>query len=262
MMSTPHIPSFPFTPGGPDASKAAASRTATPGTAASGTTAVGVASVFLTGAAGALPSRTVAVLEAIKHAILTGELGPGQALVETDLAEVLGVSKTPVREALKTLAGAGLVTMSPYKGAAVRVVDAELARHVYDVRRLVEPEALVRSVRPGRDWQQAHQALARADSAADQVGRSLANRDFHRELYLACGNPLLVRLLDDLRDLTALVSVSAWRHEPGWGQAPSWEREAAEHRAVLMAAEQDDAERAASLLRHHITSFVARNFPN
>src|SRR6476469_5673299 len=129
--------------------------------AASGTNAVGAAPAFLTGAAGALPSRTVAVLEAIKHAILTGELRPGQALVETDLAEVLGVSKTPVREALKTLAGAGLVTMSPYRGAAVRVVDAELARHVYDVRRLVEPEALTRSVRPGRDWQQAHPALAR-----------------------------------------------------------------------------------------------------
>ena len=89
------------------------------------TTAAGTASAFLTGAAGALPSRTVAVLEAIKHAILTGELRPGQALVETDLAEVLGVSKTPVREALKTLAGAGLVTMNPYKGAAVRVVDDE-----------------------------------------------------------------------------------------------------------------------------------------
>ena len=209
-----------------------------------------------------IPSRTQYVLDAIKHRILTGQLTPGQALVETELAAQFGVSKTPVREALKTLSGAGLVTMNPYKGAAVRVVDAELARHVYDVRRLVEPEALTRSVRPGRDWQQAHQALARADSAADQVGRSLANRDFHRELYLACGNPLLVRLLDDLRDLTALVSVSAWRHEPGWGQAPSWEREAAEHRAVLMAAEEDDAERAASLLRHHITSFVARNFPN
>ena len=230
-------------------------------TTASGITGTGAASAFLTGAAGALPSRTVAVLEAIKHAILTGELGPGQALVETDLAEVLGVSKTPVREALKTLAGAGLVTMSPYRGAAVRVVDAELARHVYDVRRLVEPEALTRSVRPGRDWQQAHQALARADSAADQAGRSLANRDFHRELYAGCGNPLLVRMLDDLRDQTALVSVAAWRHEPAGLRTPGWEREAAEHRAVLMAAEEGDAERAAILLRPHITSFVARNFP-
>ena len=60
---------------------------------------------------GTLPSRTEAVLEAIKHAILIGELKPGQALVETELAAGLGVSKTPVREALKTLAGTGLVVI-------------------------------------------------------------------------------------------------------------------------------------------------------
>jgi DNA-binding GntR family transcriptional regulator len=219
---------------------------------------------FLTRAAsapGALPSRTVAVLEAIKHAILTGEVKPGQALVETDLAEVLGVSKTPVREALKTLAGAGLVTMNPYKGAAVRVVDDEQARHVYDVRLLLEPEALARAVTRGHDWRPAHTALARAGQAEDQAERSLANRDFHRALYAGCGNPLLVRMLDDLRDQTALVSVAAWRHEPDWLQTPSWEHEAAEHRAVLRAAEDGDAERAAGLLREHIWSFAERNFP-
>ena len=176
------------------------------------------ATAFLTGAAGALPSRTVAVLEAIKHAILAGELKPGQALVETDLADVLGVSKTPVREALKTLAGAGLVTMSPYKGATVRVVDDEQARHVYDARLLVEPEALSRAVASGHDWRPAHQALQRAGQAADQAERSLANRDFHRELYAGCGNPLLIRLLDDLRDQTALVSAAAWRREPDHAQ--------------------------------------------
>src|SRR5271163_789706 len=126
-------------------------------------------SAFLTGAAGALPSRTVAVLEAIKHAILTGELKPGQSLVETDLAEVLGVSKTPVREALKTLAGAGLVTMSPYRGAVVRVVNDEAARHVYDARLLIEPEALRRAVTAGHDWQPGHAALARARQARDQA---------------------------------------------------------------------------------------------
>src|SRR5512142_1439034 len=91
---------------------------------------------FLNGTTGAIPSRTEAVLEAVKHAILAGELRPGQSLVETELAQLLGVSKTPVREALKTLAGAGLVTMSPYRGAAVRVVDDALARHVYDARLL------------------------------------------------------------------------------------------------------------------------------
>ena len=218
-------------------------------------------SVSLTGAAGALPSRTVAVLEAIKHAILTGELKPGHALVETDLAEILGVSKTPVREALKTLAGAGLVTMNPYKGAVVRVVDGEAARHVYDVRLLLEPEALARATAAGHDWQAAHAALARAESAPDQAERSLANRDFHRELYAGCGNPLLVSMLDDLRDQTALVSAAAWRHDPAWLPTPSWEHEAGEHLAVLRAAEDGDAARAAGLLRAHITSFVQRNFP-
>jgi DNA-binding GntR family transcriptional regulator len=218
-------------------------------------------SAFLNGSAGALPSRTVAVLEAIKHAILSGELRPGKPLVETDLAEVLGVSKTPVREALKTLAGAGLVTMSPYKGAVVRVVGDAEARHIYDVRLLLEPEALGRAVTARHDWAAAHEALTRADQAPDQAERSLANRDFHHELYAGCGNPLLVRMLDDLRDQTALVSAAAWRHETDWLGTPSWEQEAAEHRAVLQAARDGDADRAAWLLRRHIASFMQRNFP-
>ena len=219
-------------------------------------------SAFLTGAAGALPSRTVAVLEAIKHAILVGELKSGRSLVETDLAAVLGVSKTPVREALKTLAGAGLVTMHPYRGAVVRTVDDEQARHIYDLRLLLEPEALGRAVTAGHDWNKAHAALDRADASADQAERSLANRDFHHELYAGCGNPLLVRMLDDLRDQTALVSAAAWRHDPVFPPwVPSWEHEAAEHRGILNAARDGDSGRAAYLLTAHITSFVQRNFP-
>ena len=249
---------MPYTMITPEASPSASSA----GSATSaGETAAVPGSAFLSAAAGALPSRTVAVLEAIKHAILAGELKPGRALVETDLANVLGVSKTPVREALKTLAGAGLVTMSPYRGAVVRVVNDEAARHVYDARLLIEPEALRRAVTAGHDWQPAHAALASALQARDQADRSLANRDFHRELYRGCGNPLLVSMLDDLRDQTALVSTAAWRHEPDWLAVPSWEHEAAEHRAVLLAAEDGDAQRAADLLRGHITSFVERNFP-
>jgi DNA-binding GntR family transcriptional regulator len=219
-------------------------------------------SAFLTGAAGALPSRTVAVLEAIKYAILAGELKPGRSLVETDLATVLGVSKTPVREALKTLAGAGLVTMHPYKGAVVRVVDDEQARHIYDLRLLLEPEALGRAVTAGYGWTKAHDALDRADASANQAERSLANRDFHHELYAGCGNPLLVRMLDDLRDQTALVSAAAWRHDPTFPPfTPSWQYEAAEHRSVLNAVQDGDAQRAAILLQAHIASFIQRNFP-
>ena len=197
------------------------------------------------------------VLDAIKHAILTGELRPGQGLVETDLAGMLGVSKTPVREALKTLAGAGLVTMSPYKGAAVRAVDDDLVRSVYDLRLLVEPEAAHRAVRRGTcQTGPARAALDRAAQAADRADRSLANRDFHRALYLGCGNALLAAVLDDLRDQAALVSTAAWQ------RAPTWRTEAAEHDAILRAAEAGDGAAASTLLRAHIESFLTRNFPS
>src|SRR5580692_7750934 len=104
---------------------------------------------FLNGSTGAARSRTEAVLDAIKHAILAGELRPGQSLVETELAQLLGVSKTPVREALKTLAGAGLVTMSAYRGATVRAIDPASAAAIYDLRLLLEPEAVRRAVGRG-----------------------------------------------------------------------------------------------------------------
>ena len=236
---------------------------------------------FLNGSTGAAPSRTEAVLDAIKHAILAGELRPGQGLVETELAQLLGVSKTPVREALKTLAGAGLVTMSPYRGATVRAIDPASAAAIYDLRLLLEPEAVRRAVlastvqtawvqaggvqaggghapagRPDDGtWAAAQAALAASDAAADQAQRSLANREFHRTLYLACDNSLLVKTLDDLRDQTALVSVLSWE------QGASWQQEAAEHRAILAAARSGAADEAAALLHAHIAGFAGRHFP-
>jgi DNA-binding GntR family transcriptional regulator len=203
-----------------------------------------------------IPSRTEYVLDAIKHRILTGLLTPGQALVETELAAQYGVSKTPVREALKTLAGTGLVVMSQYRGVTVRRVDAEMAREVYDVRLLLEPEALRRAVLRGEPLDAARQALVRADEATGPAERSLANREFHRALYLPCGNPLLGRMLDGLRDQAALVSTVAWSSDP------SWEREAGEHQEILRLALAGDARGAAAALHSHIASFVLRAFPD
>ncbi|MEU2182000.1 GntR family transcriptional regulator [Streptomyces thermolilacinus] len=202
-----------------------------------------------------VPSRTQYVLEEIKHAILTGQLPPGRALVETELAARFGVSKTPVREALKTLAGTGLVVMSQYKGATVRTVDAAMAREVYDVRLLLEPEAVRRTIARRASLEAAGQALVRADGAADQAERSLANREFHRALYLPCGNPLLARMLDEVRDQAALVSTVAWSADP------SWRREADEHREILRLALAGDAEGAARAVHEHIARFVQRAFP-
>jgi DNA-binding GntR family transcriptional regulator len=208
-----------------------------------------------------IPSRTQYVLDAVRHGILTGELSPGRPLVEAELAAHFGVSKTPVREALKTLAGSGLVVTSQYKGVTVRTVDAAMAHEVYDVRLLLEPEAVRRTVASGASAAsrtgvlEAADALVRAEAAADTASRSLANRDFHRALYLPCGNPLLVRMLDEVRDQSALVAAVAW------AAAPTWDREAAEHREILRLAEDSDAEGAARAVHDHIAGFVGRAFP-
>jgi DNA-binding GntR family transcriptional regulator len=194
-------------------------------------------------------SRTDFVLESIKDGILNGQLRPGQALVETELAAGLGVSKTPVREALKTLAGSGLVVMSTYKGAAVRVVDAELARSVYEVRALVEPDAVRRAVERRADFSDARAALVEP-TGDDRAAMSQANRRFHRALYAGCGNPLMIDILDGLRDRAALITVA------GWGVRQSWGAEATEHLTILTAAESGAAELAASLLRRHIETFA------
>ncbi|MEQ0559187.1 GntR family transcriptional regulator [Amycolatopsis sp. NEAU-NG30] len=200
-------------------------------------------------------SRTDFVRDAVKEAILSGEFGPGETLVEAEVGALLGVSKTPVREALRSLAGSGLVTMSTYKGATVRVMDAESAHAVYDLRALLEPEAVRRAVERGADFGEARRVLAEVETgaaAADRAKASLTNRLFHRALYAGCGNPLLVEVLDGLRDQAALVTVT------GWGISPTWQGEAAEHRAILNAAERGNARQAEHLLRKHITDFLDR----
>ncbi|MEV6041586.1 GntR family transcriptional regulator [Nonomuraea sp. NPDC052116] len=199
-------------------------------------------------------SRTALVLEALRRGILSGELPAGRALVEVELASRFGVSKTPVREALKTLSGAGLVTIGEYTGVTVRKVDERLTRSVFDARCLIEPAAVRRSVEAGLSdgGRLAREALRKSDEATDEVTRSLANRDFHRALYADCDNEVLVGVLDQLRDQTALISVNVW------SQRPSWEDEAQEHRQILEAALNGQADEAARLVLQHISVFQER----
>jgi DNA-binding GntR family transcriptional regulator len=197
-------------------------------------------------------SRTAHVLEVIKGAILNGELAPGQSLVESELAGRLGVSKTPVREALKTLESTGLVVIRPYTGTTVRAFTDDDAVAIYDVRLLLEPEAVRRSVASGASFDDAADALARARAAADGSERSIANRDFHRALYRHCGNPLLLQTLDGLRDQIALISAGSW------ARSASWQHEALEHGRILEAARSGDADGTARLVHQHIGGFARR----
>lgn len=198
-------------------------------------------------------SRTSHVLEILKGAILNGQLAPGEALVEAELAGRLGVSKTPVREALKTLEGTGLVVIRPYTGATVRVFSDDDAVAIYDMRLLLEPEAVRRSVATGADLTEAADALARAASADSGSERSLANRAFHRSLYRHSGNPLLLQTLDGLRDQIALISAGSW------ARSASWQQEAEEHARMLDAARAGDADETARLVHEHIADFARRH---
>lgn|SRR5690625_4924347 len=199
-----------------------------------------------------MPSRTVWVLEEIRRMILSGELPAGYALVETDLAQNFGVSKTPVREALKILAGRGLVQLGDFKGATVKIVDKEMVANVFGVRLLLEPAAVAATVEAGIDLTPARDLLERARTASSDPKRSDLNREFHRILYASCGNDLLVEILDDLRERTSLITVTLWKSEA------SWDTEAHEHVALLKAAEAGDSQRAETITRDHIATFASR----
>jgi DNA-binding GntR family transcriptional regulator len=199
------------------------------------------------------------VIDAIRTAILDGRLKPGETLVERRLAETLGVSKTPVREALIALATTGLVTVAPNRGAMVREVDTDDVRKAYEVRLLLEPWAVARAVRLDTTGQTARRARAAVEearghlSADDHVPLSLANRRFHRTLYADCGNELVVSQLDALQELAALGAVALlWEH---YG---TWRAEFTEHEEILAAVETGDGEAAERLLRRHIRGSVRR----
>ncbi|MEW9528862.1 GntR family transcriptional regulator [Microbispora sp. NPDC049125] len=203
-------------------------------------------------------TRTDLVSDAIRAAILSGRIKPGETLVERRLAEQLGVSKTPVREALIGLASTGLVVISPNRGVSVRVLDAADLRKAQEVRLLLEPWAVAGSTRLRRPATAATARLALDEAREllpgdDPTALSLANRRFHRALYSDCDNELVTTQLDNLQDLTALGTVAVlWRH---W---PTWREEFGEHEEILAAVESGDAVLAERLTRAHVKRSVTK----
>jgi DNA-binding GntR family transcriptional regulator len=202
-------------------------------------------------------TRSDLVAASIKSAILSGRLRPDEVLVERRLADLLGVSKTPVREALIALTSSGLLTPTRNRGVAVRRMRPDDVRHVYEMRLLVEPWAAGQVAATSTfDAAEAHRALddaARFVETDDHAGLSLANRRFHRSIYSTCANELVVRSLDDLQDLTALGTVSLL-----WEQWPTWRAELEEHREILAAVQERRAPDAEELMRGHIERSITR----
>jgi DNA-binding GntR family transcriptional regulator len=203
----------------------------------------------------AVPTRSEMIVESLKSAIFSGQLRPGQVLVERKIAEQLGVSKTPVREALIVLERSGLVAVKN-RSIAVRSLSFTDIRHVYEERVLLEPWAVVDSARFDKVFAAARQALDEARRhamAGDNAARALANRRFHRGMYASSENNFVVHALDSLQDLTALAVVGVL-----WERWPRWETEATEHEAIYSAARSGDAQGAAKLMREHISASIER----
>src|SRR5699024_9343417 len=85
------------------------------------------------------------VCSVLRKAILKGEFKAGERLVQTELAERIGVSRMPIREALRTLEIEGLVKLEPHKGAVVREISKEDITEIYELRSILEPLALRKS---------------------------------------------------------------------------------------------------------------------
>ncbi|GAA3726889.1 DNA-binding GntR family transcriptional regulator [Spinactinospora alkalitolerans] len=206
-------------------------------------------------------SRSQVVADAIRKAILSGKLVPGQPLVERELSELFGVSKTPVREALIGLVGSGLIDQSQYRGMTVQTVTPELVRSVYETRDLLEPAAIAMSARnmTDADIEEAGRLLEEAAERGRQGDRTelqLLNRRFHRRLYLSCGNPLLCRYLDGLQDLVALIAIA------GWAQKKTWEGEHEEHHRIMSAVARRDPREAEHEAREHMNRFADQMMEN
>lgn len=163
-------------------------------------------------------TRREEAADAIRRAIISGDLQPGQRLREVALAAELGVSRPTLREALRTLVQEGLCEQEPHRGFAVASLDAQAIRDLTDTRLVLDRMAIegIWDSPDGMDLvEQAWAAYAGAD--ADVVSQHLAHLALHRALWQASGNSMLLRLWPVAESMSTLVLAQdqAVRRDPG-----------------------------------------------
>ena len=152
-----------------------------------------------------LPLRDV-VFNTLRQAILKGELEPGERLMEIQLAERLGVSRTPIREAIRKLELEGLVIMIPRKGAEVAKISEKNLRDVLEVRRAMEELAVeLACQRMSEDemilLEEAQENFAKAISdGQDLTMIAEADESYHEVIYNGTDNRRLIQLINNLRE--------------------------------------------------------------
>lgn len=200
------------------------------------------------------PTQRIAA--AITAAIVERRLMPGTKLVEQKLADLFGVSRTLVRQALNQLSRDRLVTLNPARGAFVAEPSVEEARQVFEARQMLERamlERLVETITPAQIRQlRAHLKQERAAlKRTDVPGRTRLLADFHVVLARMLGNQVLAELLEDLLTRSSLIALM-------YQSSHSAEHSQAEHVAIVDALEKRDARAAVRLLESHLGN-VERN---
>jgi DNA-binding GntR family transcriptional regulator len=192
--------------------------------------------------------------EALRAAILHGELLPGARVNQEAWAARAGVSPIPVREALRSLAGEGLLTYRPRRGYVVTELDLADLEEVYRLRRTLEAEALRRGVplATAADLAALRDAAEECRTARDAASRLVANRRFHELLHGLAGSKPLLRLIGLLWDSTEAYRALYYALP---GEAAEADRA---HAAIVAAVTAGDADRAVRLQDEHRRRALAR----
>jgi DNA-binding GntR family transcriptional regulator len=201
------------------------------------------------------PSVVSLAYERIRALILGGGVAPGTRLGQVELAERLGVSRTPVREALRRLAAEGLVEFQDQRGFRVAALEIDDVLRRLEVRLLLEPGAarLAAERADEEDLALLEAAIEREGRARTAAGAHDASRDFHLLLAAAAHNRELVATLESLWLIEVGRRLLARRRA-----APSWqENDVAEHREILEALRAGDGHRAADLVERHVRAALA-----
>jgi DNA-binding GntR family transcriptional regulator len=199
--------------------------------------------------------RTVAgqVAEHLKAEILAGTRAPGSRLPQVEIAKALGVSTTPVREALAALQREGLVRLHPQRGAVVFLPSVDDLQEHYEIRAALEALAAAKTAERFQDaWAPPLEALLDEMLDAPPAERYIAlNQAFHTTLYEHSQRPQLVTMIAALRDAS-----SAYLHIYRAQNDFPVTRLDAEHRLILQACVERDPVRAAAATREHLHNTV------
>ncbi|AVV47379.1 GntR family transcriptional regulator [Streptomyces sp. ID05-04B] len=190
----------------------------------------------------------------VKQGVLNRRYQGGALLTEGELAEAVGVSRTPVREALLRLEVEGLIKLYPKKGALVLPVSAQEIADVVETRLLVEEHAARKAVpAPAGLIERLEELLERQreqTATGDLAAAATTDRCFHAEIVRSGGNEILSRLYDQLRDRQLRMGVAVLHSHPD-----RIAKSLAEHEELLRALRSGDADAAVRIVRRHIGWF-------